>query len=170
MSPQVASTLMWFLRELVRSYLFMNEKDYDDLSPSLQMIFGQDTPCGLVIINFLIKKIYSNFYIWNAENTATSQTAKLLLEIVKNKEMSQVLIHNEKFWLISKIAVENEHPWISLSSNVKKLIIKALIVSCNKSQLTNGSLNEGSMLLHVYYLFNILLRVLNLSSYNTFHI
>jgi len=33
LSPQVASTLVWFLKELCRSFLFMREETYTDLSP-----------------------------------------------------------------------------------------------------------------------------------------
>jgi hypothetical protein len=157
LSPQVASTLMWFLKELSRSYLFMSEKDYEEISPTLQVIFGQDTQCGIILLNFLLKKIYSNFYIWSAENTTTSQTAKLLLEIVKHKEMSKVLIQNDKFWSISKIAVANEMPWLLLPSSVKKLIIKSLIVSCNITQ-NNLHDSNNSMQLHI---FNNIINPLN---------
>lgn len=31
MSPQVSTTLMWFLKEFTRTYLFMNEKNYQQV-------------------------------------------------------------------------------------------------------------------------------------------
>lgn len=146
LSPQVASTLMWFLKELSRSYLFMREENYTDLSPSLQVLFGQETESGQWVLKFLLRKLYTNFYIWSAENTTTSQTAKLLLEIVKHKEMCKMLLQSEQFWSISKIAVVNEMPWILLPSSVKKIIIKSLVVSCS----TNISNDNNLMQAHFY--------------------
>lgn len=153
-SPQVATTLMWFLKELSRSYLFMRERNYEELSPSLQLVFGQDTECGVLILSYLLRKLSINFYIWSAENTTTIQTAKLLLEIVKHKEMSKILLQNEQFWAISKVAVINEMPWILLPSNVKKIIIKSLVVSCSTQNLTG----QNEMQIHF---FNTILKPLS---------
>ena len=146
LSPQVASTLMWFTRELSRSYLFMKEENYTDLSPTLQVLFGPETESSQWVLKFLLRKLYTNFYIWSAENTATSQTAKLLLEIVKHKEMCKILLQNEQFWSISKIAVVNEMPWLLLPSSVKKIIIKSLVVSCS----TNITSENNQMQIHFY--------------------
>jgi hypothetical protein len=143
LSPQVATTLMWFMRELTRSYLFMKEEHYTDLSPNLQILFGQDTQSGLWVLNFLLRKLYTNFYIWSAENTTTSQTAKLLLEIVKHKDMCKILLENEQFWSISKISVQNEMPWLLLPSSVKKIIIKSLVVSCSANSSTENDLMQA---------------------------
>jgi hypothetical protein len=130
MSPQVASTLVWFMRELARSYLFMSERSYNELSPLLHTCFGQETTAGTYIFEYMIRKLYDNFYVWSAENKTTSQTAKLLLELVKRDEVCKLLGENKQFWSISKIAVANEMPWQLLPASVKKIIIKSLVVSC----------------------------------------
>ena len=153
LSPQVASTLMWFLKEMVRSYLFMKEKNYDELSPTLQALLGVDTECGVLILKFLLRKLSANFYVWSAENTTTCQTAKLLLEIVRNKEMSKLLYQNEQFWSISKIAVVNEMPWLLLPSNVKKIVIKSLVVSCSNSSAQQDANSQIQM-----HFFNTILK------------
>lgn len=79
LSPQVSETLMWFMRESVRAYVFMTEKNYDELSSILHLVFAPDTPLAALVLNFLLRKILINFHIWSAENTITSQSAKLLL-------------------------------------------------------------------------------------------
>lgn len=79
LSPQVSETLVWFLRESVRAYLFMTEKNYEELSPVLHLVFAQDTTIGSLVLGFLLRKVLVNFHIWSAENTITSQSAKLLL-------------------------------------------------------------------------------------------
>ena len=156
LSPQVASTLMWFLKEMVRSYLFMKEKNYDELSSTLQALMGIDTECGVLILNFFLRKLSANFYVWSAENNTTTQTAKLLLEIVRNKEMSKILFQNEQFWSISKIAVVNEMPWLLLPSNVKKLIIKSLVVSCSNSGAQQSNDSQSSLI--QAHFFNTILK------------
>lgn len=157
MSPQVASTLTWFLKEFSKNYLFMNERDhpqvmavaffsfrikkkkfysYFKLSPVLQHIFGDETECGISIINYLIRKLYSNFFIWSSENSVTTQTSKLFHTIVKNNDICKYLFKNEIFWSISKICISNEMPWLLLPSSVKKLIIKSLIISLSSSAIS----------------------------------
>lgn len=79
LSPQVSETLVWFLRESVRGYLFMAEKNYDEISAVLHLVFAQDTTIGSLVLTFLLRKILINFHIWSAENTITNQSAKLLL-------------------------------------------------------------------------------------------
>lgn len=144
-SPQVASTLMWFLNEFSRSYLFMNEKKYEQLSPILQIIYGQDTECAILLSNYLLRKIYSNFYIWSSETSVTLQTAKLFYSLVKNSDRCRYLFTNDLFWSISKICIDNSMPWILLQSNVKKLIIKSLIAS-----LSNHKNNDDNLQLNFF--------------------
>jgi hypothetical protein len=131
LSPQVASTLIWFLTQMTESYLYMNEQIYNEISPSLHIVFGQDTECSKIILNYLLRKLINNFYIWSSESIVTIQTAKLLYEIVKKRNMVKLILQNEQFWQISKIAVVNEMPWVLLPSSVKKTIIKCLISSCD---------------------------------------
>ncbi|CAF0887255.1 unnamed protein product [Brachionus calyciflorus] len=141
LSPQVATSLSWFLRELSQCLLFMPESNYSFISPTLQHVFGQDTHSGCLILNFLIRKILINFYIWSSETVCTSQTAKILLAISKNKNMSRFLMNNETYWSISRVMTNsNEQPWTLLSSNVKKLIIKSLILS-SSGQINTNVLN-----------------------------
>lgn len=79
LSPQLSETLVWFLKESVHGYLFMAESSYDELSPLLHMMLANDTPIGVQVVNFFVRKVLINFHIWSAENTITSQSAKLLL-------------------------------------------------------------------------------------------
>lgn len=149
LSPQVASSLMWFLKEFSRSYLFMKESNYNDISPVMHTVFGQDTQYGLIILNYILRKLLANFYIWSAENATTSQTARVLLELVKHKEMSKVLFSNEQFWSISKVVTVNEMPWLMLPSSVKKIVIKSLVISCGIQNYENNLMQE-------YFCLNIL--------------
>jgi len=149
LSPVVSTTLMWYLKEMVRSYLFMKESCYDELSSTFLALFGVDTDCGVQIINFLLRKLIKNFSLWKSENGVLNQTVRLLLEMVKNRNINKILIKNKEFWLISKIAYANEDPWVLLPPNIKKAIIKSFFVS-----LSNASLDSQNF--HMHYLETIL--------------
>jgi hypothetical protein len=105
----------------------------------LHQIFGRDTECGSAIIKFLVNKVYTNFFIWSAENNVTTQTAKLFNSLVSNTEISRSLYENETFLSISKICVVNEMPWLLLPSSVRKLIIKCLIMCLSSNDRKTGT-------------------------------
>jgi hypothetical protein len=111
------------------------------LSPTLQHIFGQETECGIGIVNYITRKLYSNFFIWSSENNVTTQTAHLFSKLVKNTEICKYLFKNEIYWSISKICIDNEMPWLLLPSIVKKLIIKSLIMSLSSTANDNTNTN-----------------------------
>lgn len=161
LSPQVGSTLAWFFRELCQSYLYMNESSYTFISPVLHQFFGPDTNSAFSILNFLIRKTLINLYIWSSENTCSTQTAKLLIDICKNRSMAQYLIQNQNFWSIGHVVTHNhEQPWISLTSGVKKMVIKSLIISCL------GQFNEN--ILNILQILNSRFEELNFNS-NSYH-
>ncbi len=112
----------------------MIETDHAQLSLTLVQCFGQDTQNARLSLDFLLRKVNTNFFIWSAENMVTSASARLLLEIVKRRQLAQVLLQNEQFWAISQVAVVDQMPWNLLSAMVKKLVMKALVVSCSLSE------------------------------------
>lgn len=107
---------------------------HSEISTTLQGIFGQETNCAKIILDVLLRKVHANFYMWSSEHGTTSVTAKLLLSIVRRRELSPVLLHNEQFWTISQVAVVERMPWLLLPAAVKKTVMKALVVSCSSEQ------------------------------------
>ncbi len=130
LSPQVAATLMWFFKELARSYLYLTETGHAQLSLTLVNSFGQDTHNAKLCVDFLLRKANANFFVWSSENAVTSATARLLLEIVKRRQLTGLLLRSEQFWTLSQVAVVDQVPWSLLPASVKKLVMKALVVSC----------------------------------------
>jgi hypothetical protein len=57
MSPQVASTLMWFLKEFSRSYLFMNEKKYSQVRV-LFVIFIPNFNHKLILVSLVADTLF----------------------------------------------------------------------------------------------------------------
>ena len=92
LSPQVAATLAWFLKETARCFLFMREANYEQLSATLHTVFGVDTPAATQVLCFMLRKCYANFYTWSAETAATTHSARLLVELCRNRETSRLLV------------------------------------------------------------------------------
>ena len=57
MSPQVAATLMWFLKEFSRSYLFMKENNYQEVNTILSRLLHS-------LARFIIDKSNTAAYFW----------------------------------------------------------------------------------------------------------
>ena len=94
-----------------------------------------------MVVDFLLRKLYSNFFVWSAENTVTTQTAKLFNSLVRNDDICKYLFKCDLYWSISKICIDNEMPWILLPSSVKKIIIKCLIICLSSNEQKQQTLN-----------------------------
>jgi len=86
LSPQVACTVVWFLRHFSKSYLFPNEHEYSQLSVTLASVFGEDTVGGKWMIGFLLEKVKTNLVYWSSEAALAEDTVLLLLSLVDNKK------------------------------------------------------------------------------------
>lgn len=86
MSPEVSSTIMWFLRRWVVTYLSVQESFYAEISISLISAFGQNTEGAAWTINFLLGKIISNLTALNSEPKLVQDTVLLLVSLVDGKE------------------------------------------------------------------------------------
>ena len=86
LSPQVGSTLVWFLQQWSRSYLLPDEREYDQLSVTFSAIFGLDTVGCKWVVGFLLNKIQSNLVAWAAEPQLAEDTVMLLLSLVDSKQ------------------------------------------------------------------------------------
>lgn len=94
--------------------------------------------------------MYTNFVIWSAENNITTQTAQLFQSIVKSAQRSKYLLKSEVFWSMSKICLNNEMPWILLPSNIKKLIIKCLIICLSSSSGSENAEDKSATLTNFF--------------------
>ena len=60
LSPEVSSTVTWFLRRYALTYLSAQETYYSEMSPALLTAFGQNTEGAAWTVNFLLGKVISN--------------------------------------------------------------------------------------------------------------
>lgn len=82
LSPELCSTIIWFLHRWSLSYLIPNENNYTELSTTLLQAFGDGTPGAQWTLNFLVEKIECNIKAFKGEPTLIKETMQLLVVLV----------------------------------------------------------------------------------------
>ena len=85
-SPEVSSSIAWFLRRWVIVYLSLQETYYSEISMALVVAFGMNTEGSAWTINFILAKIISNLTRLNSEPFVVNDTVQLLVSLVDGKE------------------------------------------------------------------------------------
>jgi len=85
LSPELSSTIIWFLHRWSEIYLFPIEDYYTELSTTLLHAFGDDSPGAVWSMNFLLDKIICNINAFKSEPTLIDETIKLLISLVNSR-------------------------------------------------------------------------------------
>lgn len=83
LSPELSSTIVWFLKRWSLSYLLPKESLYSEISTTLLQAFGEDTPGALWTVSFLLEKIESNINAFKGEPNLIKETMQLLVALVE---------------------------------------------------------------------------------------
>ncbi|XP_020912207.1 exportin-4 [Exaiptasia diaphana] len=143
LSPQVSSTVVWFLRHFSKSYLLPNEHEYGQLSTTLASIFGEDTVGGKWTIGFLLEKVKTNLIYWSSEPALAEDTVLLLLSLVDSKKRAEVAISFECLWQIGEQHALRHGPISQMPSEAHRYLVQALVLA--------GSSGEGHPLRERYW-------------------
>lgn len=84
LSPEVSSSLLYFIKVWTDSYVWPRCQYYTDMSEALKQAFGEDTPGGIWTINFILNKIIHNVQHFTSEPTVIEDTINVFLILVKN--------------------------------------------------------------------------------------
>lgn len=126
LSPQVGSSMMWFFKQWVVSYLLPNENHYVELSCALTAAFGQDSEGGMWTVGFLMDKIILNIQTWSSEVKLATDTLEMLLSLVSKRQRSAFVIKCPNFLKLAKDTAENVHPYNALPPSCMRLLSRAL--------------------------------------------
>lgn len=86
LSPELSSTIVWFLHRWSLSFLLPKEQNYSAISTTLLEAFGADSNGAMWTINFLLDKIQNNINTFKCESSLIRETIDLLMMLVKNRE------------------------------------------------------------------------------------
>lgn len=85
LSPELSSTIIWFLHRWSEMYLLPTEDYYLELSTTLLHAFGEDSPGALWAMNFLLDKVICNINAFKSEPALIDETIKLLISLVNSR-------------------------------------------------------------------------------------
>ena len=123
-SPEIGSTIMWFLRRWSLTYLATQEGYYQEMSIALCTAFGRDTEGAAWTVNFLLEKILSNLTQLNSEPTVVEDTIRLLVSLADCKEKCQAVLKSPGLIRLVELATRQER----LPAKAKRGLLKALVL------------------------------------------
>ncbi|KAI9273596.1 armadillo-type protein [Sporodiniella umbellata] len=109
-SPRVAETLIWYFERWSKSYLLIDENEYNYTSPNIAKTFGRPGPSdgkGIQVINFFIEQMKNNFVLWNADPDVLCQLVQWLKACGTATNMKQGLLHSAHFPLLVEFLTKN---------------------------------------------------------------
>ncbi|XP_050303782.1 exportin-4-like [Anthonomus grandis grandis] len=127
MSPEVGSSIMWFLKRFCMSYLLPDEDFYTQISPILLNCLGRDSECSKLVVSFLLNKIAVNLYSFQSEAILLRDTVDLFSDMVCTKQKALYIIKTEPMAKLIALT-EQMHPG-TLPSNVLRGVYKGLTLA-----------------------------------------
>ncbi|XP_076244217.1 exportin-4 isoform X2 [Calliopsis andreniformis] len=106
LSPELSSTIMWFLRRWSLNYLTI-EANQSEMSMTFVEVFGENSSRALWITNFLLENIEYNINAFKSEPVLMEETVQLLLSLVPSTK--QLMYKSERFKSIIDLAVKGRY-------------------------------------------------------------
>lgn len=85
LSPELTTTITWFLSKISQCYVLPLETDYSEISTIILQAFGEDGLGASWTINFLLDKVVYNINAFKSESTVVLETMKLLISLADTK-------------------------------------------------------------------------------------
>jgi len=123
-SPEIGSTVMWFLRRWSLTYLATQEGYYQEMSIALCTAFGRDTEGAAWTVNFLLEKILSNLTRLHSEPAVVEDSIKLLVSLADCKEKCQAVLASQGLVSLVQLATQQD----TVPAVAKRGLLKALVL------------------------------------------
>ncbi|XP_012251237.1 exportin-4-like [Athalia rosae] len=124
LSPELSSTIVWFLQRWSLSYLLPPEQFYSEISTTLLQAFGEDTPGSLWTVSFLLEKIECNINAFKGEPNLVKETIQLLVTLVESQIKSNCVLKSGRLGSLVNLATKDR---FDLSQTVKRGLMRALV-------------------------------------------
>ncbi|XP_055625763.1 exportin-4-like isoform X3 [Toxorhynchites rutilus septentrionalis] len=119
-SPELSTTVVWFLRRWSDAYLMpLNE---DSVSMIFKEAFGAGSPGSVWVINYLLNKICLNAQYMRAEQTVIDETCELFLVLLRRKNRCQAIFNSEFFRSICDLKS------VDLPVSIKRKLLKGFVM------------------------------------------
>ncbi|XP_066917411.1 exportin-4-like isoform X2 [Clytia hemisphaerica] len=132
-SPEIASTVLWFLKRWTRGYLPGYSAQLKN-APVLSACFDVTKECGSLMLKVILETAELNLYCWTGEPDVTQDVSSLLLRIFHDKKRVGIALALPTVWTIVKKFSSFDQKIMSLSPKVQRNIIEALMQACMQVQ------------------------------------
>lgn len=85
LSPELSTSILWFLHRWSLCYFLPVESNYCVISPMILQAFGEENPGAVWCCNFLLEKINYTINTFKGEPALVSETLLILDAIAENK-------------------------------------------------------------------------------------
>lgn len=124
LSPELSSTIIWFLHMWSQSYLLPVEVFYSEISTTILQAFGVDSQGALWTMNFLLEKIICNINTFKSEPALIKETIKLLIALVESPPKASCLLKSEQFKYIIELATRGQYDFPQI---IKRGLMHAIV-------------------------------------------
>ncbi|GAB1860941.1 Exportin-4 [Camponotus japonicus] len=124
LSPELSSTIIWFLHIWSQSYLLPTEVYYSEISTTILQAFGEDSPGALWTMNFLLDKVICNINTFKSEPAVIKETIKLLITLVESQTKASCVLKSEQFNYIIELATRGQYDFPQI---IKRGLMHAVV-------------------------------------------
>lgn len=132
LSPELSTTLVWFLRRWSDAYLMPLKEE--TVSATLKQAFGAGTHGSMWVINYLLNKINMNTQYLSSEQSVIDETCELFLTLLSRKQRCQATFNSEYFRSICDLQNAD------LPVSIKRKLLKGyvMVAACLESDETRA--------------------------------
>nr|XP_046471552.1 exportin-4-like isoform X1 [Neodiprion pinetum] len=124
LSPELSSSIVWFLHRWSLSYLLPIESFYSEISTTILQAFGADTPGALWTVSFLLEKIECNINVFKGEPNLIKETMRLLITLVESQVKSDCVLKSGRLCNLVNLATKDR---FDLPQAAKRGLMRTLV-------------------------------------------
>ncbi|XP_047129272.1 exportin-4 isoform X1 [Hydra vulgaris] len=132
LSPELASTSLWFLKRWTQGYLSYSE--VFDTDQTLSACFKSHSSCGMFFVKLVLDVVLVFLSAWSAEPQTTDDAVKLLIQLLSNKSRMDVCLSFPTIHLLAEKFVNNTPDIVSLTPSVNRQLVQALMRAYSTSE------------------------------------
>ncbi|XP_046738110.1 exportin-4-like isoform X2 [Diprion similis] len=124
LSPELSSSIVWFLHRWSLSYLLPNESFYSEISTTILEAFGADTPGAIWTVRFLLEKVECNINAFKGEPNLIKETMQLLITLVESQIKSDCVLQSGRLCNLVNLATKDR---FDLPQAAKRGLMRTLV-------------------------------------------
>ncbi|XP_066590217.1 exportin-4-like isoform X2 [Prorops nasuta] len=122
LSPELSTTIMWFLHRWSLCYAILDKNT--TINGTILQTFSEESPCAGWIIDFLMSKIEDNIKVFHSEPNLINETINLFVALVQYPKKSNFVLKSTQFKSILDMAIKQQY---NFPYRIKGGLMRAII-------------------------------------------